>query len=165
MSIRTILLVCIVSAVAASSNCCADTLEDIVRRQVVRVAVPDDTPPFGVSVGERLVGYDVSIARMIAIELGVRAQLVPVKSNERLPALLDRRVDLIVSSLGKNPERERQISFTQTYAPFFLAVFGTLRTEVRKAADLSGKAIAVTKGSIEDIELSKIAPPLGHRRF
>src|SRR5436309_244249 len=115
MSARTLLLACIVSTVGASMAARADTLDDIEKRHVVRVAVPNDTPPFGVQGELRLVGYDVSIARMIALELGVRAQLIPVKSGERIPALLDRRVDLIVSSLGKNPERERQINFTQAY--------------------------------------------------
>jgi len=63
-----------------------------------------------------------------------------------------------VSSLGKNPEREKAIDFTDAYAPFFNGVFGPADMKVEKADDLAGKTIGVTRGSIEDIELSKIAP-------
>ncbi len=38
-------------------------------------------------------------------------------------------------------------------------MFGNKATAVASPADLKGKTIAVTKGSIEDQELSKVAPP------
>jgi polar amino acid transport system substrate-binding protein len=38
-------------------------------------------------------------------------------------------------------------------------VFGNKASAVAGPADLKGKTIAVTKGSIEDQELSKVAPP------
>ena len=43
-------------------------------------------------------------------------------------------------------------------APFFNGVFGPEDIKVGKAEELVGKSISVTRGSIEDLELSKIAP-------
>ncbi|MFX4310007.1 transporter substrate-binding domain-containing protein, partial [Acinetobacter soli] len=41
---------------------------------------------------------------------------------------------------------------------FYNGVFGQKNIAVKSAADLAGKTIAVTRGSIEDLELSKVAP-------
>ena len=64
----------------------------------------------------------------------------------------------MISSLGKNPDRAKVIDFSDAYAPFFNGVFGPGDAKVVKAADLSGKVLGVTRGSVEDLELTKIAP-------
>ena len=64
----------------------------------------------------------------------------------------------MISTLGKNAEREKVIDFTAAYSPFFQAVFAVKSTVVKSAADLAGKSVGVTRGAIEDLELSKIAP-------
>lgn len=137
----------------------ADVLEDIQQRQVLRVAVPQDFPPFG-SVGTDLQpqGYDIDMAQYVAEQLGVKLELIPVTSANRIPYLQTHKADLVISSLGKNPERERAIDFTDAYAPFFLGVFGASDLSVSSVADLDGKTIGVTRGAVEDLELEKIAP-------
>lgn len=138
----------------------ADELTDITARHVLKVAVPQDFPPFG-SVGSDMtpVGYDVDMANLIAKGLGVKAELVPVTSANRIPYLQTNKVDLVISSLGKNPDREKVIDFSVAYAPFFNGVFAPADAKITKAADLSGKVVGVTRGAVEDLELSKIAPP------
>lgn len=64
----------------------------------------------------------------------------------------------MISSLGKNAEREQVIDFSSAYAPFYLGVFGPQEDSIAAITDLDGKTISVTRGAVEDIELSKIAP-------
>lgn len=138
----------------------ADALSEIEERGTLRVAVPQDFPPFG-SVGTDLQprGYDIDMAQYLADEMGVELELVAVTSANRIPYLQTRRVDLVISSLGKNPEREAAIDFTDAYAPFFLGVFGTSQDETLETAEeLDGKTIGVTRGAVEDMELTDIAP-------
>jgi len=146
---------CVMTATAAH----ADQLADIMKAGVLKVAVPQDFPPFG-SVGSDMkpVGYDIDTAELIAKKLGVKLELVPVTSANRVPFLQTRKVDLVISSLGKNAEREKAIDFSDAYAPFFNGVFGPADLKVAGADDLAGKTVGVTRGAIEDIELSKIAP-------
>jgi polar amino acid transport system substrate-binding protein len=81
-----------------------------------------------------------------------------VTSANRIPYLQTGKVDLVISSMGKNPEREKVVDFSEAYAPFFLGVFGTTAEQVSSAEDLSGKTVGVTRGSVEDLELSKLTP-------
>ncbi|WP_028536294.1 transporter substrate-binding domain-containing protein [Paludibacterium yongneupense] len=137
----------------------ADALANIKKAGVLRVAVPQDFPPFG-SVGADLKpqGYDIDVAAMLARDLGVKLALTPVTSANRVPFLTTGKVDLVISSLGKNPEREKVLDFSVAYAPFYNGVFGPAGASVANVAALAGKTIAVTRGSVEDLELSKVAP-------
>lgn len=137
----------------------AGALDSIAEAGVLKVAVPQDFPPFG-SVGTDMQpkGYDIDMAALIAEDLGVKLELVPVTSSNRIPYLTTGKVDLVISSLGKNPDREKVIDFSDPYAPFYNGVFGPADFSVEKAADLTGMSVAVTRGAIEDLELTKIAP-------
>jgi polar amino acid transport system substrate-binding protein len=123
-------------------------LDEVMAKKIITIAIPTDFPPYG------FVGTNLLAAR-----LGVKAELVPVTSANRIPYLQTKKADLVISTLGKNPEREKVIDFTAAYSPFFQAVFASKSLPIKGAADLAGKSVGVTRGAIEDMELSKIAPP------
>ncbi|MFG1351726.1 transporter substrate-binding domain-containing protein [Xanthobacter autotrophicus] len=146
--------------VALSTAARADTLDDIMKAGVIRIAVPQDFPPFGsVGIDLKPLGYDIDMANLIAAKLGVKAELVPVTSANRIPYLQTKKVDLVISSLGKNPEREKVMDFSVAYAPFFNGIFGPADVKVEKVEDIAGMTVGVTRGSVEDLELTKVAPP------
>lgn len=95
---------------------------------------------------------------MIAEDLGVELELVPVTSKQRIPFLETDRVDLVVATLGANPERAKSIWFSSAYAPFFSGAFARPEVEVTSIADLAGKKVAVTSGTLEDLAITADAP-------
>lgn len=149
-------------AVAAPTQTMAagtSTLDKIISAGKVRIAVPQDSPPFG-SVGTDMQpqGYDIDVAKMLAESLEVKLELVPVTSTNRIPYLQSDRVDLVISSLGATPERAKSIYFSIAYAPFYSGIYGFPGINASSYTDLSGKTVGVTQGSLEDIELAKRAP-------
>lgn len=134
-------------------------LSDILSAGVIKIAVPESFAPFGsLGMEGEHVGYDVDVAKLVAENLGVDLEIVPVVSKQRIPFLETERVDLVISSLGANPERAKSIWFSAAYAPFYSGVFASDDTMISSASDLSGLTIGVTGGNLEDLELSKIAP-------
>lgn len=148
-----------VALVGMSGAAQADSLDSIMKSKVIKIAVPQDFAPFG-SAGTDLKpqGLDIDMANLIAKELGVKAEIVAVTSANRIPYLQTKKVDLVISSLGKNPEREKVIDFSNAYAPFFSGVFGVKDVAVTKAEDLASKTIGATRGAIEEQEITKMAP-------
>jgi len=134
-------------------------LDAVLAKKSIAIAIPTDFPPYGF-VGTDMApqGLDVDMARLIAARLGVAVELVPVTSANRIPYLQTHKADLVISTLGKNPEREKVIDFTSAYSPFFQAVFAAKSTVIKTPADLGGKSVGVTRGAIEDMELTRIAP-------
>jgi polar amino acid transport system substrate-binding protein len=148
-----------VLALATTTMARADGLDDILKAGVLRVAVPQDFPPFGsVDTEMKSVGLDVEVAGLIAEKMGVKLQLVPVASGNRIAYLQTRKADLVISTLGKSAEREKVIAFTQPYAPYNNSVFGPAALKVGGAADLKGKVVGVTRGTFEDTQVTDTAP-------
>lgn len=146
-------------ALSSVSSASADALDDIMKAKVIKVAVPQDFAPFG-SAGPDLkpVGYDIDMANLIGKELGVKTEIIAVTSANRIPYLQTKKAHIVISSLGKNPEREKVIDFSEAYAPFFSGVYGTKDVAAAKVEDLAGKTIGATRGAIEEQEISKTAP-------
>jgi len=144
----------------------ADLLDDILARGTLRVAVPTDYPPFGfVGPDMKAQGMDIDMAKLLADKLGVTVELVPVTAPNRIPILQTGKSDLTISSLGKTAERAKVIDFSIAYVPFFDAIFGAKSTQATTYDDLSGKVIAVTRGSTQDRELQELAPQAIIKRF
>lgn len=135
-------------------------LDDIMKAKLVKVGIPTDYPPYGF-VGPDLkpMGLDIDIANLIAEKMGVKMELVPVVSANRIPYLQTKKVDLVVSTLGRNEERMKVIDFSVAYAPFYQGVFAMKSTAIKSFYDLAGKSVAVTRGAMEDEMLAKVAPP------
>ncbi|MGH1412631.1 MAG: transporter substrate-binding domain-containing protein [Pelagimonas sp.] len=137
----------------------ADQLTEILDKGTIVIGVPENFPPFG-SVGASFEheGYDVDIAKLIAEDLGVELELKPITSKQRIPFLTSGTVDLVVSSMGANPERAKSVWFSSAYAPFFSGAFAAPDVDVSSPKDLAGLKAGVTGGTIEDLELSKALP-------
>lgn len=134
-------------------------LKDILEAGTIKIATPENFPPFGaLGADGEYVGYDIDVAKMIAEALGVELELVPVTSKQRIPFLETDRVDLVISTLGANPERAKSIWFSHAYAPFFSGAFAKKDVEVSSIADFAGKKIAVTGGTLEDLAITEDAP-------
>lgn len=137
-----------------------DSLSAVIGKKSIAIGIPTDFAPYGfMGTDLKPQGLDVAVAQMIADKLGVKADLVPVSTPNRIPYLQTKKIDLIVSALGKNAERAKVIDFTIAYAPFYQAVFGPKAMSIKSFADLGGKTIAVTRGTIQDDVLQQVAPP------
>ena len=157
-SIKSLIAAAVVAIPMMASQAIAD-LADILEAGVVKIAVPESFPPFGaLGASGEYEGYDVDVAKLIAADLGVELELVPVTSNQRIPFLETDRVDLVIATMGANPERAKSIWFSAAYAPFFSGAFAGEDKAITGVADLAGMSVGLTGGTLEDLELTKIAP-------
>jgi polar amino acid transport system substrate-binding protein len=158
-------LACLVSIISISASA-ATLLEEIKSRGEIRVAIPHDYPPYGfVAPDMTPQGLDIDVARLIGKKLGIKVQLVPVTGPNRVPYLQTGKADMTISSLGKTAERAKVIDYSIAYAPFYDAVFGKKDLKASTLEELAGKTISVTRGSMEDNELTKLAPKAIIQRF
>jgi len=137
----------------------ADTLDAVKAKGVLVAGVKDSLPPFG-SIDpqtKEFVGYDIDFVKYIAKKLGVKVEFRPVTSANRIPMLMEGRVDIDACTMTKNPERAKQIDFSYTY---FLTgqKFLTRKGTVRSLKDLEGKRIGTAKGSTSEQNVKKAIP-------
>ena len=145
----------------------ADVLQDIQSRGTLKVGMLVDFPPYGLMNEQNQPdGYDADVAKLLAKDMGIKLQLVPVTGPNRIPYLLSGQVDVLVASLGITPERAKSVEFSEPYAAITIAVYGNDNVNVAKPEDLAGKTIAVARASTQDTAVTKVAPPSATiRRF
>lgn len=159
LSKRNFVLGLAACSLLASTAHAQNALDDIIKAKTIRIAIPTDFPPYGfVGIDMAPQGLDIDMANLIATKMGMKVELLPVTAANRIAYLQTRKADLVISSLGKNPEREQVIAFSHAYAPFFQAVFAPASLPIKSWSDLSGKTVGVTRGAMEDQELTKVAP-------
>ncbi|HEY1328078.1 MAG TPA: transporter substrate-binding domain-containing protein [Casimicrobiaceae bacterium] len=146
-------------ALAGTVAAKADALQDIKSRGTVRIGMLVDFPPYGLmNEQNKPDGYDADVAKLLAQNMGVQLQLVPVTGPNRIPYLLSGQVDLLVASLGITAERAKSVDFSEPYAAITIGVYGKDDVKVAKPEDLAGKTIAVARASTQDTAVTKVTP-------
>lgn len=148
-----------IPVIAATDVALSDVLDDVTKAGTLRVAIVTDYPPFG-SINPQMKpeGYDIETAELLARHLGVKAELVPVASANKIPFIQVQKADVLLN-IGHNAERAKVVDFSEPYAPYYIGVFGPAEIKVSQIDDVAGKSVAVTRGSFEELVLTKIAPP------
>jgi polar amino acid transport system substrate-binding protein len=142
----------------AAGPASAQNVDDIIKRGKIVFGIDTANPPFG-SVGNdgQPEGYEPDVARIVGRSLGVPVEFVPATPQNRIGYLLTDRVDVIM--MGITPERARQVWYTMPYAVEAAVLVGPASVNVKTLADLAGKRIGIPRGAMQDIVLSKSAPP------
>jgi glutamate transport system substrate-binding protein len=136
------------------------TLGRIQDRGEITIGVKYDVPPFGFKNPQsgEVEGFDVDLGRAIAEDLGVRPKFVEAISDNRIPFLEQGTVDLILSTMTINQERDTEIDFSE---PYYIARGRILvpgDSNIKGLADLSGRSVCTALGSTYEETIREEAP-------
>lgn len=138
----------------------ASSLDDIIARKKVMIGVDLSVPPFGTTNDQMQPdGLDVDVAKLLAKDLGVELELVPVTGQSRIPSLQTGKVDFVVASFGIYTERALSIAFSNPYGGHKSVIVAPKETEIKSLADLKGKRVGVPRGTAHEKILSSANIP------
>jgi polar amino acid transport system substrate-binding protein len=128
--------------------------QEVSQRKRWLIGVKCDFPPFGyINRQNRIAGYDVDVARRFA-ELAFgrrnRVSLTCVTTPSRIPVLQQKRVDIIISTLTWTSAREEVIDYSRPYYNATGRLLVPNNSPITRLADLNGRNVATTRGSIYD---------------
>ncbi len=89
-----------------------DNLGEIAKRGRLVVGLEPGYMPFELTdKSGRIIGFDIDVAKLIADEIGVSLEIVPTKWNGIIPALINKKFDLIISGMTITEKRSKVIDF------------------------------------------------------
>jgi polar amino acid transport system substrate-binding protein len=91
------------------------TLEQALRRGVLRVGMSTFVPWAMKDKSGDLIGFEIDVATRLAKDMGVRAEFVPTKWAGIIPALLTGKFDVIIGGMGILPKRNLKVNFSMPY--------------------------------------------------
>jgi ABC-type amino acid transport substrate-binding protein len=136
------------------------TLGKIQERGEITIGVKFDVPPFGFNnpQTDEVEGFDVDIGRFIAEELGVEPNFIEAISDNRIPFLERGTVDLILSTMTINAERDMEIDFSE---PYYIAegrILVPKGSDIKGLDDLAGNSVCTALGSTYEETIREGAP-------
>jgi len=132
------------------------TLDKVVDKGTIRVAVLPDFPPFSVqNASGDFEGYEVDIAKALAEAMDVELELVSTDGASRLPLLKADRADVNISSWTATDERAKAVGYTIPYVADGASVLFREGTDIQGYDDLAGKTVSVTRGSTNDLIMTE----------
>ena len=110
----------------------ADVLDDILDRGSIRVGVAEFVPWTIRTKSGELIGFEIDVAKKIASDMGVKAEITVYQWEKIIPALQQGEIDVIAGGLAITPKRALQVNFSRP-----LATSGvTLATNTRKTQNI-----------------------------
>src|ERR1700730_3904293 len=139
----------------------AITPAEIKARGKLIVGIQGDNPPWGfVNSSGKQEGFDADIGELLAKELGVPVEFVPLAVANRIPALTSGRVDILFATMAMFPDRAKAVQFSKPYVANIIVLVAPKTTVIKTNADMGKlKAIAVARGAAQDTQVTKNAPP------
>jgi polar amino acid transport system substrate-binding protein len=115
---KTVVLV-LVSALllmAANIAVAGKAMDSIIKKGELVVGITGTQPPLNATnKNGKIIGYDADIAKLIAMNLGVKIKFTTMPFAELLPALIAGKVDMVLSSMTMTLERNRNVAFIGPY--------------------------------------------------
>ena len=128
----------------------------MLKRGTLVVGVKADYKPWGFRDSSgNLVGMEIYMANDVAKALGVKLELVPVQSSNRMQFLQQGKIDLMIATMSDRTDRRKLVGVVEpnyyTSGTNLLAKKGVLK----QWSDLKGKPVCGKQGAFYNKQVSK----------
>src|SRR5438874_5097369 len=153
-----LLLAASLLAAAASAQTSGEglspTLANIKKTHVVRLGFRESSPPFSfLDPSNRPIGYSLELCEAVVEEIGIevddpnlKIEYVKVTSDDRIPAVVQNKIDLECGSTTANAERAKLVAFSPLMFVAGTKLMVPKASTISAPTDLKGKTVVVTKG-------------------
>lgn len=134
---------------SGSASASGSHLQKVLKSHTLRVGVQTEAAPWGVrNSNGKYEGFDIDIAKALGTALGAKVQFVPATNESRIPMLQADKADVMIASFTATDERAQQVAFTIPYAAGGTLIAVPKNSSIHSYADLAGKSVSASRGSI-----------------
>jgi polar amino acid transport system substrate-binding protein len=135
--------------IAANTPLQAQTLDKIKQRGVLVVGTKADYKPFGFrDPSGAIVGFEPDLAKDVADRLGVRLELEPVVSANRMQFLQQGKIDLMLATMNVTDERRKTVGIIEpSYYASGVNVLANRKVALKRWEALKGQKVCGIQGA------------------
>ena len=141
-----------------------DTLKRIHDTGTLLLGVREASVPFSfLDAQKQAQGYSVDLCLKVADAIKAELKLprldvkfVPVSSANRIPALLENKIDLECGSTTNTRDRQKQVAFAYTTYIAGIKMLAKAGSNINGIDDLRGKTVVVTKGTTSETMVKQL---------
>ncbi|MCT4395465.1 ABC transporter substrate-binding protein/permease [Periweissella beninensis] len=148
---------------ATQSNANDNSVTKIKQKGLLVVGLSADYAPYEfhqtIKGQDKIVGFDISMAKAIAKNLGVKLQIKEMAYDALLGALKTGKIDVIISGMTPTAERRKEVNFSKAYLEVNQVMLINKKdvNKYKSVTDFGGKKVAAQKGTTQaDITTSQL---------
>jgi glutamate/aspartate transport system substrate-binding protein len=163
LCIMSLAVVAAAFAAQAGAQELTGTLKKVKETGTITIGYRDSSIPFSyLDDNQKPIGFAIDICRVVVD--GVKAELkldklqvefTPVTSSTRIPLLANGTIDLECGSTTNNPERLKQVAFTNTHFLTATRFVSKKASKLDSIDDLKGKSVASSSGTTNIRQLTE----------
>ncbi|MGY4541879.1 polar amino acid transport system substrate-binding protein [Arthrobacter sp. UYNi723] len=145
---------------ASATGAVADShLTQILKTKTIKIAVSADSPGYGVmtSSGEHE-GFDIDVANALGASLGAKIEFVTATNESRIPLLQTDKADAVIATFTASDARAQVVDMSEPYAASSTVFMVPAGSPIASYADLDGKSVATSRGSVGEQILKATFP-------
>jgi polar amino acid transport system substrate-binding protein len=127
----------------------AQTMDKIKQRGVLVVGTKADYKPFGFrDPSGAIIGFEPDMAKDVADKLGVKLELEPVVSSNRMQFLQQGKIDLMIATMNDKPDRRQVVGIVEPlYYASGVNVLANKKAALKTWEQLKGQKICGIQGA------------------
>jgi polar amino acid transport system substrate-binding protein len=145
------------------------TVEQVIKRGVLRVGMSTFVPWAMTDKAGKLIGFEIDVATRLAQDMGVKVEFVETKWAGIIPALLTGKFDVIIGGMGITAQRNLKVNFSIPYDHSGVAIVAhqQLAAGFSRIEDFNRPEVVVTArlGSTSSAAANKLLPRAQKRFF
>lgn len=141
-------LISVLAALAIALICCGCGAKSMTAKEgKLIMATNAEFPPYEYKEGDKIVGIDAEVAKLIADKLGLELEIADVDFDSIIPGVQSGKYDMGMAGMTVTDERKEKVNFSDSYATGVQVVIVKEDSEIKSIDDLEGKKIGAQQGT------------------
>jgi len=143
LAITAVIIISIIFFVSKSQKNTNSVMND-----ALIVGISPDYPPFEYTEDGKIIGFDIDFIHELGEKMNKKIEIREMEFSSLIPSLNSDKVDVVISSISKNSEREENVSFSDPYYTSKFAIIMANDTDAKMLDDFPKNAkIGVQTGT------------------
>lgn len=141
---------------------------EVLKKDTIKFGMELEYAPFETIDKEgKATGFSVAYAEKLAASLGKKAEIVAMKYDALIPALENKSIDMIISSMTITEERQKRVDFSESYANPTLYALTSANANITALDQINQDniTVAVKTGTVSAYWVNQNAPKAKVKSF
>lgn len=143
-------------------------MSEVLKKDTIKVGMELEYAPFEtVDAQGKPAGFSVAYAEKLGAALGKKVEIVSTRYDALIPALENKSIDMIISSMSNTKERQKRVNFSESYTAASLYALTSEKSAITSLDQINSEnvIVAVKTGTMSAYWVADHAPKAKVKSF
>lgn len=123
-----------------------------IEKEVLIIGTDTTYPPFEYLENGEPAGFDIDLIKEIAVRMDKQLEIVPIQWDQDFKDLREGKVDMIISAVSYNTEKEKLVDYSQAYFNMKYLLISLTGSDIKAKEDIKGKKVGILQATDGNVD-------------